>query len=119
MAGRQAAKITLQQTLWRRLQSAAPRLVSALPEFDHQEGREESRPDRQECLRHVGTEVDAGPFSLADQIVPRKLEFLQIAQDRDCDLLRIEEGLRDGPHLVGGDRLDALHQVVQRKEAAE
>ena len=36
-------------------QSAAPKLISALREARGQDGRDESRPGRQECLRHATT----------------------------------------------------------------
>ena len=35
------------------------------------------------------------------------------------DLSGVEERLRDPLHVAGGHRFDALHQFVQREEAAE
>src|SRR5215471_21731084 len=45
----------------RTLVSAAPRLVSAL--LRHEEGRDESRPGRHECLRHFRAAIPAASCS--------------------------------------------------------
>src|ERR1035441_782189 len=55
----------------------------------------------------------------ASQVLPADLELLQIAQNRQRDLLRVEKRLCDAPHVVRCHGFDALQQLVQGEELAE
>src|SRR5215467_12314266 len=81
-------------------------------------------------LRYAGTTIGRG-WSVArtidpvlrrystGQFLPADAEILQISEHRQGDLFGFEEGLRDPLHVAGGNRFDALHQLVQGEEPAE
>src|ERR1039457_6901441 len=55
----------------------------------------------------------------AHQVFAADLESVQVAEDCDGNLFRIEERLGDALHVGGADLLDAFHQLVEGEEAAE
>src|ERR1035441_536805 len=54
----------------------------------------------------------------APEVLPADLELLQIAQNRQRDLPRVEKRLCDAPHVVRCHGFDALEQLVRGEELA-
>ena len=75
--------------------SAAPRLVSALrvtPNAAPERGRDESRPSRQECLRHVA--IAANVTQMGGENVSDKVEKDWVSARSLCSLPKVFKELR-------------------------
>src|SRR5262245_58667454 len=79
-----------------------------------------SQSNPKDFLKMVGIPRSARDFrKLADQMFPRELQSIQIAQHGNRDLVRTEEEVSHLCYLFGPDGFDLVDGFVEAEEALE